>query len=762
LFSGVTEQPGQVRVHATQLQSSITGGIMKSTGRERWKFPATLAFASFAVFLFFSLLTGSMFSDRQRAIAGPAADTFGSWILSPQGPVLTPSPVPGGRVTVIPSPGITLTFVVPTPWDTAYVRVGSVIRDNQSGVYRMYYESARVFTVTDGTFVRSKSAIGVALSDDGITWQKAVTTGPIFGPSQPDPADLVGTNTVSSCPGAPVSTWDQDFVGAPRVIYDGTRYRMFYVGGNGSRSWNENVGSSIGLAESFDGINFCRVSADPVLRPTGVPGQFDSRWVYPNSVRIEGSGGSLRLYYTGGSEDPANYQSGIARTPAGFAANPGLTLARQSGNPIRVNGSSSRIRQTYVLDVSGVQVMWYVSGESGTDLIYQAYGANDFNFTRDPSGNIIALNTQGSPNDLVGQVDIGGVFDQGFVGLDPARDAFLYFTGRNATQLQFNIFRAVSPNPAIVPVIPTPPPGQVTPPIIPTPGGTLPTPTPQIPGNPPPPPNGGPGSFLTPTPGDGNYPAFFNLWRRTDEPVRAGLVNRSWLFGPQPYGFRFLREPYEEGTRLVMYHDKARMESTPNGGVTNGLLVRELVSGEMQVGDNKFEPRTQGNETVAGDPIELNTVAPAYYSLRPVASINNDKRQGNKTGQPVFETLNRAGFVGQDFSKTGFNIRYVYYDNTLGHNIADVFWNYMQQGGLVLSGNNFANERIFDWLPVMGLPISEAYWTRAVVGGREIDVLVQAFERRVLTFTPSNPAGFQVEMGNVGRHYFRWRYGLTN
>ena len=39
------------------------------------------------------------------------------------------------------------------------------------------------------------------------------------------------------------------------------------------------------------------------------------------------------------------------------------------------------------------------------------------------------------------------------------------------------------------------------------------------------------------------------------------------------------------------------------------------------------------------------------------------------------------------------------------------------------------------------------------------DVLIQAFERRVLTYTPANPRAFQVEMGNVGRHYYDWRYG---
>ena len=47
---------------------------------------------------------------------------------------------------------------------------------------------------------------------------------------------------------------------------------------------------------------------------------------------------------------------------------------------------------------------------------------------------------------------------------------------------------------------------------------------------------------------------------------------------------------------------------------------------------------------------------------------------------------------------------------------------------------------------------------KAKVGGKTLDVLIQAFERRVLSYTPSNPAGWQVEMGNVGRHYYEWRY----
>ena len=35
---------------------------------------------------------------------------------------------------------------------------------------------------------------------------------------------------------------------------------------------------------------------------------------------------------------------------------------------------------------------------------------------------------------------------------------------------------------------------------------------------------------------------------------------------------------------------------------------------------------------------------------------------------------------------------------------------------------------------------------------------IKISERRVLTFTPSNAPGWQVEMGNIGQHYVQWRY----
>jgi hypothetical protein len=57
-----------------------------------------------------------------------------------------------------------------------------------------------------------------------------------------------------------------------------------------------------------------------------------------------------------------------------------------------------------------------------------------------------------------------------------------------------------------------------------------------------------------------------------------------------------------------------------------------------------------------------------------------------------------------------------------------------------------------------GRPITEAYWTEVEIGGELKDVLPQCFERRCLTYTPSNAPGWQAEAGKVGRHYMSWRY----
>lgn len=253
--------------------------------------------------------------------------------------------------------------------------------------------------------------------------------------------------------------------------------------------------------------------------------------------------------------------------------------------------------------------------------------------------------------------------------------------------------------------------------------------------------------------------AFAQVWAMTDQAVQQGEVNRSWLWGPGPY--KTATEPYAQspgGKRLVEYYDKSRMEiNNPNGDrgnlffVTNGLLPIELMTGRLKMGDeaNQYEQRDPAGIPVAGDPAENNPTAPTYRSFRGLSSVGDASRRASPAiGSVVMATLNTAGEAGQDEAVSRYGVRIAGYNQELGHNVPDVFQNYLD--GLTLPA-------VF----VMGYPISEPYWAKVRVGGVERDVLMQAYERRVLTYTPDNPEGFKVEMGNVGQHYYRWRYGTT-
>ncbi|MCA1725408.1 MAG: hypothetical protein LC748_14405, partial [Thermomicrobia bacterium] len=57
-----------------------------------------------------------------------------------------------------------------------------------------------------------------------------------------------------------------------------------------------------------------------------------------------------------------------------------------------------------------------------------------------------------------------------------------------------------------------------------------------------------------------------------------------------------------------------------------------------------------------------------------------------------------------------------------------------------------------------GYPIAPVIIATVPIGGKATTVFVQAFERRVLTYNPNNDPAFRVEFGNIGQHYYRWRY----
>jgi hypothetical protein len=270
----------------------------------------------------------------------------------------------------------------------------------------------------------------------------------------------------------------------------------------------------------------------------------------------------------------------------------------------------------------------------------------------------------------------------------------------------------------------------------------------------------------TPLPDLGS-PAFAPVWGRTDYPVADGKAQRSYYFGPS--AILSCQESYKEspgGQRLVTYLDKARMElSNPaNGTVTAGLLAKELISGKMQVGDAEFRTFEPAPVPVAGDPGD--TPAPTYASFAKVATLEGTQnRAQNRVGQTVTQTLNRAGEAGDDAALARYGVTLAEYRAELGHNIPDVFADFFARRGVIATifvadGRITFTEdqQLIDWVQVLGLPIAEPYWSIVPVGGSSKWVLMQPYERRVITYTPDNSEAFRVEMGNIGQHYKAWRH----
>lgn len=281
-------------------------------------------------------------------------------------------------------------------------------------------------------------------------------------------------------------------------------------------------------------------------------------------------------------------------------------------------------------------------------------------------------------------------------------------------------------------------------------------------------------------------PSYGPIWSRADLAVASGMVARTWLWGPTAIS-GFMAEPYQEssgiatplgwrgltayseaawsgGYRLVIYLDKTRMEITHPDAVddglwyvTNGLLVVELTTGRLQLGDDTFEQRTPATVNVAGDSDDPSGPTYATFGLLRDAPALPD-------GSTIVQRVSRDGTVSDDQSLAAYGVTATHRVSVPGldHQVASVFWEYMHASGVVYANGAYAVEPLFvNPFYATGLPISEAYWARVKVAGTYKDVLMQCFERRCLTWTPDNPDGWQVEAGNVGLHYYAWRYDAS-
>lgn len=235
------------------------------------------------------------------------------------------------------------------------------------------------------------------------------------------------------------------------------------------------------------------------------------------------------------------------------------------------------------------------------------------------------------------------------------------------------------------------------------------------------------GSFAT--------PAFQQQWQQGE-----AITPNFW--GPLANAHDSQQEPYKEtpgGQRLVQYFDKGRMELT-NGVVTNGLLAADLIKGQIQLGDATFQNQPSPAIPIAGD---LDNPGPTYAGLSSrAASLFAPTPAKPGTIVTLIAAADSTITDGGGYAGISMSPAISTYDSTTQHNILGVFADYRNRVGL----------------PTIGLAISEPFRTNVKVAGAPTTVLVQVFERRVLTYTASNADAFKVEMGNIGQHYYRWRY----
>lgn len=238
-------------------------------------------------------------------------------------------------------------------------------------------------------------------------------------------------------------------------------------------------------------------------------------------------------------------------------------------------------------------------------------------------------------------------------------------------------------------------------------------------------------------------PAFVQYFQRTSEQGQALL----WGNGP----IATLVEPFTGAPgnrRLVEYFERGRMELATEDGedeVTTGLLVREMATGDVQVGYDSF---------VRSDPapVALFNSTTASFASVTYADFSEDARSRTP------DRTTSAGIVtdwllpggNTDERATPERISLTRFDEKTGHNIPGVIDSWLAMAPL--DG--------LTPLEALGHPISEAYWVESGKGPSGVS-LVQLFERHVVVYTPGMPEGERFSLARSGRHYYEWRYAST-
>jgi len=168
---------------------------------------------------------------------------------------------------------------------------------------------------------------------------------------------------LSPTPGA----WDAFEILLPRLLYDGTTFKMWYVGYRTAES-----GGSIGYATSTDGVKWTK-HPDPVLQP-GPSGTWDTYTTSLGSVVWNGS--RYLMWYRGRGPVAENGAIGLAVSPDG------ISWTKYAGNPVMKGSSQYYMAYPYVIKVDGSFKMWYAEGSPEGYRVNYASSADGMKWTK--------------------------------------------------------------------------------------------------------------------------------------------------------------------------------------------------------------------------------------------------------------------------------------------------------------------------------------------------------------------------------------------
>jgi len=216
-------------------------------------------------------------------------------------------------------------------YDSLGIHAPFVLFDGQS--FRMWYSAWRADAQGSALW-----SINYATSPDGMAWTKDA--------ANPLMVEERGRR------------WDATYISEPSVLWNGTRFEMWYNGGS-ERTAAGGHELRIGYASSTDGLRWQRRLEDAWVLDVGEPGDWDDYSVARPHVIYDGL--RYQMWYEG--HDGANFRIGQA------TSYDGLHWTKDGANPVLDLGppgswDSVHADEPYVLFDGHLYRMWY-SGYDG-------------------------------------------------------------------------------------------------------------------------------------------------------------------------------------------------------------------------------------------------------------------------------------------------------------------------------------------------------------------------------------------------------------